>query len=634
MIIIGTAGHIDHGKSSIVKRLTGTDPDRLPEEKARGMTIDLGFAFYSTSHGDDIAFVDVPGHERFVKNMIAGAGGIDVVMLVIAADDGWMPQSQEHFQIIRLLGIEQGIIIINKIDLAQNEWIDLLEKEVREKTAGSPLANVPIFRVSAATGEGFDPLIKFLNNLPAMIKQKDDIGKARLAIDRSFIQTGIGGVVTGTLRGGTLTQGQMVTVWPSGESGKIRSLQSMGYDADRVTPGTRVAVSLGGIDKVNLTRGGGVSDRADLSYFKENPVLALHMEMTVDALLELEDRRRALLLIGTSESKGEVRIFDAEALKPGESGIIFFRPDEPMYTLVGDHFILRLATPMITLGGGQVLDHFSVFPRRKELENLSYLKSRADFTTQSLILSELEKSIMTPETNFLENANISSNAIKLDIENLLVGGMIGRFGEHLFYYPTVAEIGKKLIEQMANIFKAQPHLRGIAPEALAKHISLSSSNVSVLMDYLVGSGSLVKVIDGYDIAGRTVTLKGIIKEAYETVMKELHAHPYAPPDISTFASKGKIYQQAIKHIIDSCEGYKCGSEFVFLFPVWQEVVSFVKDKLNTSTKLAVADLRDRFGFTRKYAIPILEETDRIQLTHREGDFRMKGNKFNDENPSL
>ncbi|MCM2271467.1 MAG: GTP-binding protein, partial [candidate division Zixibacteria bacterium] len=220
MIVIGTAGHIDHGKSSIVKRLTGTDPDRLPEEKARGMTIDLGFAFYHTDAGETIALVDVPGHERFVKNMIAGAGGIDAVMLVVAADDGWMPQSQEHYQIVKLLGVRHGFIALNKCDLAEPDWLTMLEQEIRARVADSFLKDAPIFRISATTGVGFDSLAQYLNSLPARIASRKDLGKARLYVDRSFVRPGIGGVVTGTLRGGSLSVGQPVSVWPSMAQGK------------------------------------------------------------------------------------------------------------------------------------------------------------------------------------------------------------------------------------------------------------------------------------------------------------------------------------------------------------------------------------------------------------------------------
>ncbi|KAA3635430.1 MAG: selenocysteine-specific translation elongation factor, partial [Calditrichaeota bacterium] len=279
MLVIGTAGHIDHGKSSIVKRLTKTDPDRLPEEKKRGMTIDLGFAFYKTEQAETIAFVDVPGHERFVKNMVAGVGGIDVVMLVIAADDGWMPQTEEHFRIVKLLNVPRGIVVINKIDLADDEILELLEMEVAEKTAGSFLEDAPIVKISAQTGEGFDEVKTILEKLPSEVKSQRDIGKPRLFIDRSFVRPGIGGVVTGTLRGGELSVGQSVTLIPSLVEAKIKSLHSNNNDVKTAVPGQRTAVSFTGIDKELLIRGGVVfAGWAEVAQLDDR-VLALQMEI-------------------------------------------------------------------------------------------------------------------------------------------------------------------------------------------------------------------------------------------------------------------------------------------------------------------------------------------------------------------
>ena len=256
MFVIGTAGHIDHGKSSIIMRLTGIDPDRLPEEKERGMTIDLGFAWYHSPQGKRIGIVDVPGHEKFVRNMIAGAGGIDAVILVVAADDGWMPQSQEHLQITKLLGIKYGIVAITKIDLVENSWVDLVEEDLRDRLRNTFLADAPIVRLSSTTGEGFDRLKDEIGRLSEIIIERDDIGKPRLCIDRSFVLPGMGGVVTGTLRGGTLRVGQEAAIFPSRKKGKIRTIHSHNQLVDISLPGQRTAVSMTGIDKEFLVRGG------------------------------------------------------------------------------------------------------------------------------------------------------------------------------------------------------------------------------------------------------------------------------------------------------------------------------------------------------------------------------------------
>ncbi len=630
MIVIGTAGHIDHGKSAIVKRLTGTDPDRLPEEQARGMTIDLGFAFYTTPDNEHIALVDVPGHERFVKNMIAGAGGIDVVMLVIAADDGWMPQSQEHFQIVKLLGIKSGLIVINKIDMVESDWLELLENEIRGKVAGSFLADAPIFRVSAVRGDGFDNLMAYLNDLPKRIDSKRDIGKARLYIDRSFVRAGIGGVVTGTLRGGTLSAQQTVSVWPSAVTGKVRSLQTHNEDVPIVSPGQRTAVALSGVEKELLVRGGVISDRPDLGYFIDHPVLALSVEMLADAPVALEDRRRVLLIVGTTETEGEVRIFESPEIKPGGRGVVFFRPDDPIYTLVGDRFIVRLPTPMVTLGGGMVLDHLAQFPRRRDLAALDYLPLRSGGALDDIVISELKKTCLAPVDSFLREADFASAEINSAVDRLIESKILGRFKSWIFHTKYLEGAISDFKTRIEQYLREHPHLKGLAIEQINDLSTYSEATTTALIEYLLSRGELEKIVDRYNLAGRGMSLKGAIKEAHDRIMAELKANPYAPPTLALLAAPGKNHQQAIKFILESGEGYKCGSEFIFLSETWHEIVSYIKERMLSAGKLQVTELRERFGFTRKFAIPILEETDRIGLTKREGDVRVKGARFESE----
>ncbi|MBK7141651.1 MAG: selenocysteine-specific translation elongation factor [bacterium] len=634
MLVIGTAGHIDHGKSSIVKRLTGTDPDRLPEEQARGMTIDLGFAFYQTPDNQSIAFVDVPGHERFVKNMIAGAGGIDAVMLVIAADDGWMPQSEEHFQIVKLLGVKYGMVALNKCDLVEEDWLELLEKEIRSRLSGSFLSSAPIFRLSATTGAGFELLKTHLNTLPGIVSSRKDIGKARLFVDRTFVRQGIGGVVTGTLRGGALSVGQTVSVWPGSGQAKIRSLQSHNEDVGVVNPGSRTAVSLTGTDRSELVRGGVISDRLDLTFFKDHPVLALSVQTLPTAPVPIEDRRRVLMIVGTTEVEGEIRLFDQEAILPGEEGIAFFRPDEPVYGLVFDRLILRLPTPMVTLGGGMILDHLAVFPRRKELTRLHYLQTRRAGTANSLVLSELAKRILAPAETFLREADISEAEASQELVVLAAEGKVARFQNWWYQVDLLKREVASLKESIAQFLKDQPHLKGITIGQLVDRLDHDQSTVELLTTYLTATGEMTRVSDFYDIVGRGVTLKGMYKEAHDKIIAALTGEPYAPPTLQSFASQGKHYQEAIRYIIESREAHKCGAEFLIIHEVWREVVQFVRERLNSVGSFAVTDLRDRFGFSRKYAIPILEEADRLKLTERQGDLRIKGAQFDNEDAFL
>jgi len=634
MIIIGTAGHIDHGKSAIVRRLTGTDPDRLPEEKARGMTIDLGFAFYNTPSGEDLAFVDVPGHERFVKNMIAGAGGIDSVMLVVAADDGWMPQSQEHFQIVRLLNLKSGVIVINKIDLVEKDWLVLLREEIREKVSGSFLEDAPIFEVSAQTGEGFDGLREYLHQLPTKIRSRADLKKARLYIDRTFVQPGIGGVVTGTLRGGVLAVGQPVTVWPGAMSGKIRTLHSMNRQVEKATPSQRTAVSFTGIEKEQLRRGGVVTDRREMKYMQEHQVFALSVELLKESQISLKDRRRVLVMVGTSEVEGEIRLYDKNEIAPSQKGLLFFKPGEPLYALVGDNYIMRLITPMVTLGGGKVLDQLKYFPRRKRLADYAYLEDRLEGNPEKLILSEMKKHLLAETDNLLEEADLSHEEIIAEVERLVDEQKLGRFGNFI-YHPeyfnrTIAHLKKNIESYLTE----HPHLKGLTFEQTARLGALPEDTARAVVDYLAQTDQLVKTADLYNLPGRGMSLKGVIKEVHDKIIEALKAEPYAPPSLADLAGKGKIYQQAIKYMLDTGEVYKCGGDFLFLMDIWREINVFIKNKLNTDSQLSVSELRGRFGFTRKFAIPILEETDRVGLTRREEDVRVKGDRFESEKFNL
>ncbi len=633
MLIVGTAGHIDHGKSSIVLRLTDVDPDRLPEEKSRGMTIDLGFAFYDTPMGETVGFVDVPGHERFVKNMIAGAGGIDTVMLVVAADDGWMPQSQEHFQVVRLLGVQHGFVVVNKCDLVDDDWLDLLVEEVKDKVSGSFLDSAPIFRVSAATGQGFEDLRAYLDTLPDKLAGRADIGKPRLYIDRSFVRPGMGGVVTGTLRGGRFALGQNVTVWPSGQSGKIRALQTNNRDVDRAFPGQRTAMGFTGIDKEELVRGGVVLPAQSLEFYRENPVLAVDMELVSEAIVAVKNRRRLLLIIGTTEMEGEARLYGArEQLQPGERGIVFFKPDEPVYSLIGDPFIARLPTPMVTIGGGRVLDHLPHFPRRRHMARFAYLEQRRDLTAESLVASEVRHRVVMSLDRLLFNAEIAATHVQQTVDRLVEQGVMGRSGKIVWEHESFQERLDELVSALDGYLQANPHVSGLTRDQVQELSPLPVATTEVMLRVLAETGRIIKSGDKYNLVGRGQRLEGAVKEAYNDIMRQLEADRFAPPSLANLAKGGKPHKEAIRFIIESGLVHKCGSEFLFLRDVWNEIVSFIVERLNETGELAVTELRERFGFTRKFAIPILEETDRMGLTRREGDVRVKGGKFEDETP--
>lgn len=627
MFIIGTAGHIDHGKSSIIMRLTGIDPDRLPEEKNRGMTIDLGFAYYDTGSGQRIGIVDVPGHERFVRNMIAGAGGIDAVMLVIASDDGWMPQSLEHFQIVKLLGIKYGIIALTKTDLAESSWTDLVEEDIRDKVGGTFLEKAPIVRVSSETGEGFDRLREEIEKLSQEIVVREDIGKPRLYCDRSFVLKGIGGVVTGTLKGGGLRTAQEVAVFPSRTKGKIRSIQSHNKDVDRAEPGQRTAVGFTGIEKENLVRGGVVSTIPIVNNYPDCQVFAIDLKLLDNSPVIVEDRRRLLMIVGTTEIEGEIRLFGDIPITPGNSGLIFFKPFEPVMSFIGDRCIMRLPTPQVTVGGGVLLDIIEEFPRKKELASYNYLQERRELTPENLIESELHKKSYVVLPDDFRFTVFDDMGLKDIFENAVKEGKVEPYSGKYLDGIAVGEISKKIVRGMKRAFEREPHLNGLSLDMMTELSGLKPSRLEFYLDYLTDKKEIVKKGNRFDLAGRTLEIKGALKEAADKIEKALLAEPFAPPRLSELTEKGKESEQAMHYLLNSGAVYRAGKDIVFHAEAWVKLISGIRELINKKGEITVADIRDAFKTTRKYAVPILEECDRIGMTERNGDSRTRGDKF-------
>ena len=461
------------------------------------------------------------------------------------------------------------------------------------------------------------------------MKSQKNLGKPRLYIDRSFVRAGIGGVVTGTLRGGTFSVGQQVSIWPSAQTAKVRTLHSNNKDVDTAVPGQRTAVSFTGIDKELLIRGGVISGRQDLTFFRENRVLALSLELLGNAPVSLADRRRVLVIIGTSEIEGDVRIYRDKEIPAGGKGIVFFRPDVPMLSFVGDRCIVRLPTPMVTLGGGQVLDHLPRFPRKKDSSMMEYLIRRVPVTLEPLILSELQKQTIVSSRGLLEASDFSDEEIGSMIKDLWTRKQIRLF-EKCVYDPVYFEAAlEKFKRSVAAYLEDKPHLKGLGQDQFPSVADLPAHKTDLFIRFLMKNGEMIRAGDKYNLVGRGMSLKGPIKIAHDDIIAILQAEPYAPPNLIGLANKGKAYKEAIRFILETGEGYKCGADFVFLTYIWNEIVKYVRTQVNANGSMSVADLKDRFGFTRKYAIPILEETDRIRLTRREGDLRTKGARFDD-----
>lgn len=626
MFVIGTAGHIDHGKSCLISRLTGIDPDRLPEEKERGMTIDLGFAYYDTSTGKRIGIVDVPGHERFVRNMISGAGGIDAVLMVVAADDGWMPQSQEHFQITQLLGVRYGIIVINKIDLAEKSWVDLVEEDIRAKVQGTFLERAAVVRVSAATGEGIERLKSEIEKLAELITEREDIGKPRLYIDRSFVLQGIGGVVTGTLKDGIFRLGQDVAVFPSRVRGRIRNIQSHNQQVAAAFPGQRTALSLTGVDKDYLVRGGVISLPTLVENYPSEIVIAANVKLLEDAPINISDRRKLLMILGTTEVEGEARLYDERELRPGEKGIVFFRPTEALLTFLGDRFIFRLPTPPVTVGGGVVIDLLSAFPTRKERHLFQYLSDLKELTADSLIGAGLKKSLFVSAGDFAFSA-FAESQITEHLRQLYETGSLKMIGNRCYRPADYEKLSGNLFQIMEEFFTERPHIEGLTIDYLAKSAGLPTAIVEPVLQLLVDENRLVRKKNRFDLPGRQLSAKGEIKAKADTLEEIFRKGGTSPPTIEEAIRSEKSYAEAIEYLFATGKLVKIGGALAFHRDIWKEIISKLLALIADGRPMAVGEFREGINSSRKYVVPILEETDRLKITQRQGDFRIPGENY-------
>jgi len=651
MITVGLAGHIDHGKSSLVRRLTGVDPDRLPEEKARGMTIDLGFAHWSppgeSGENAEVSFVDVPGHERFVRNMIAGAGGIEAALLVVAADDGWMPQSQEHFDIMRLLDIRCGIIAVTKIDIADKEWLSAVIEDIKEHVTGSFLQDAPIIPVSSTTGEGFPELERCLVELSHSADIHHDIGKPRLAIDRSFVLPGIGGVVTGSARDGGFSQGKEIKIAPSGVTGKIRTLHHHERQVERVSTGQRTALSFTGVDKSELKRGAFVTTPQLGNPALDGRVALVRLETLPDATIRLSHRRKLLLFLGASEVPCEIRAPGGVELPVGGSMCVALRCDEEPFCFVGDRFVLRLPTPQVTVGGGVILGWDRELPHKNELKRQLQLAETLfdsdgngngnERDTQSLLakllMFQLELRFPRSTDNVLLRSVYSHAEIGSAVKDLLESKAVVCNDTELYPAKTLDVLLREFVKNIEHHFTEAPHLKGLTkdealrllPDTYTDRITDNSAILQMAVErmLLLLQGGL------YRLPGRELSVSGPVRKEAERILAELEESPFSPPLIAKLVSAGKGSKDALGFLLNTNQAVKINSEMALSAGAWTTVLDRIKKRLDSEQELTVAWLRSELDTSRKYALPILEELDKKSVTERVDDRRVKGRKFDD-----
>ncbi len=629
-VIVGTAGHIDHGKSALVRALTGIDPDRLEEEKRRGITIDIGFANLDLAapSGEPIriGFVDVPGHEKFVRNMLAGTGGIDLALLVIAADESIKPQTREHFDICRLLALQRGITVLTKSDMVDPETLEVVTLEVVEFLKGSFLdpATSPIIAVSSKTGAGLHTLKRELARVAGEIPAKDSTAVFRLPIDRVFSMKGFGTVVTGTLISGTVRKEQELEVHPGGKRLRVRGVQVHGAAAEQAIAGQRTALNLAGVETSELARGMMLTPP---EMFRPSRRVSVSLELLRSAK-PLRDRARVHFHVFTAETVAEVSLMGAKQLEPGQSGLARLKLEEPLLLLPGDRFIVRQFSPLITIGGGRVLDAAEPPRRTKAAERMAFLQKLAAGSAQESLLARVARrgadglslADAVAETGWLP-ARVQQIAAELARAVALV-----RLEDLLLSLAVLESLTAQMTAKVDAFHKANPLVAGMSKEELRESMGLRTEVFRGALDALVRAKKLEVSGEAVHAAGKGVVLRDDEAESKAQIEQAFAKAGLTVPllkDVLASLPVDKVRaQKIVTLLLRDRVLVKLADDLVFHRDALDALRKQIAAQKTKTPKLNVGNFKDLFGVTRKYAIPLLEYLDRERVTRRVGDERV------------
>ena len=629
-VIVGTAGHIDHGKTTLVKALTGIDADRLEEEKRRGITIDLGFANLelASDSGEKLrlGFVDVPGHERFVRNMLAGVGGIDVVLFVIAADEGVKPQTREHFEICRLLNIPRGIVALTKSDAVDADTLDVVRLEVEEFLRGSFLdaSRTPIVPLSAVRGDGIEKLKQELTRVASEVTVKDSATLTRLPIDRAFIMKGFGTVVTGTLIGGTVRRDEELELHPGRSRVRVRGIQVHGAATDQARAGERTAVNLASVTTEDLARGMMLTQPETLEPTR-NIDVRLHLLAEAKPLKHLA---RVHLHCFASETVAQVRLLQSKEVQPGGTALAQLRPADPLLVIPGDRFIIRQFSPVITIGGGVVLDCFPLRYSAKQAADTSAFLGKvesADLAEALALRIDRRGPDGLTRADAVKEIGRAPASIAEDITKLIEGGRILSAGELLVAKSAALKAAKDLLVSLEDFHKKNPLVAGISKEALRERLGLREQLFTFLLTQLTAGKKIETQGEQVRLAGRGVTMSGEEERARKTIEQAFSSAGLKVPllkDVLRSLSIDHARSQKIMTLLLR-EGVlvKLADELVFHRTALEQLRNMVAAQKSTTPKIDVGRFKDLAGVTRKHAIPLLEYLDRERVTRRVGDMR-------------
>ncbi len=621
MYTIGTAGHVDHGKSTLVKALTGIDPDRLPEEKQREMTIDLGFAWARLPSGREVSIVDVPGHERFIRNMLAGVGGIDAALLVVAADEGVMPQTREHLAILDLLGVSSGAVAITKTDLVEDDWLELVDEDIRAEISSTVLSDAPLLHVSAHTGQGLPELMATVDEILSRTPGKVDRGRPRLPIDRVFSLAGFGTVVTGTLLDGSLELGREVEVVPDGPRSRIRGLQTHRHKVERALPGSRTAVNLSGVAVEELRRGQVLTYPG---WLKPSCLVDVKLDYLASAPAPLETNDLLEVFTGSAQVQARVRILKGKTLEPGQTGYVQLRLQAPLAVLKGDRFIVRLPSPSITVGGGQVLDPAPRRHRRSEPNLVPLLESLERGSPEELVLQLLGDRLPVEVERIAQRAGLQSGVAAAALEQLVATGQACSLAGYAFSMAAWNRVREASVQALRRYHQQFPLRAGLPREELKSRLELPPRLFNPVLARLAEEGRLVEKRAVLHLPEHQVCFSPEQEAQAARLRQAMAAAPFAPPSIAELERQLKVDAEVIAALVENGTLVKVSEQLVFFREAYEEMVRKVVAHVQANGKITVAEFRDVVGSSRKYALPLLEHLDDLRVTRRVGDERVLG----------
>ncbi len=621
MFVFGTAGHIDHGKTALIYALTSIDTDRLPEEKERGMTIDLGFAWMKLPSGEKVGIVDVPGHENLIKNMIAGSTGIDAVILVIDANEGWMPQTEEHFQIVDLLDIKYGIIAISKIDLVDQTRLNFVEKQIKEKLKNTALFNAPIVKVSTVKNIGIDGIKSTIQDLIPRMKPKGDIGKPKLSIDRVFNIKGSGTVVTGTLIGGTLHRGMAVTIFPSYKKTRLRSLQTYKEKVEKAFPGSRVALNLVGMEKNELHRG-------DIVFGTKQIKASKNIDVRIQLLPQLKkysltNGSELFFFTGTKEILAKVILNQKEYFEPDETGFAQLRFKKPLATYLGDRFILRIPSPPKTIGGGLIVDPLAHKHHFKDKDILHLLQRRIKFDLRELVLTELKKNIFIKKDNLLINSNYSYSEIMEIAELLEKESKLIATNSWLIDKNCWQDQKTKFMNRLNQEYELYPLQTGFPLNKFQSYFYYLKPEIfNYLIDSLINTDIIGLKKGIIFLLSRKPKISSQQKVLISKILKILKDNPTNPPNEKTLISQITGSKEIIDFLIQEGGIIKLSDGILLESNNYDIMKNKLIYFLKINGSISIAQVRELLGISRKYIIPLLNKMDEEKITQRKENVRI------------